>query len=101
MNKDIRVKIIQIEEKQDTIDGIASNWVIVEVQNGAKDKDGNPVKYATAGRCFAGYLKYAPPVLYVPDYENGNGTIIAQTEDDDFCILKRRHRQKLKLVGNP
>lgn len=37
--------------------GITSNWVKVEVQKGAKDKDGNPIKYAVAGRCLAGYLK--------------------------------------------
>ena len=97
LNKGTRVKIIEIEEEEETIDGITSNWVKVEVQKGAKDKDGNPIKYAVAGRCFAGYLKEATSVSYIPDYGNGNGTIIAKTEDKDFYILKRKHQQKLKL----
>ena len=97
LNKGTRVKILEIEEKQEKIDGITSNWVMVEVQHGAKDKDGNPIKYAVVGRCFAGYLREATPVSYTPDYANGNGTIIAQTEDKDFYILKRKHQQKLKL----
>jgi len=97
LNKGTKVKIIDIEDEKKTIDGITSNWVTVEVQKGAKDKDGNPVKYAVVGRCFAGYLKETAPVFYVPNYENGNGTILEQTEDNDFYILKRKHRQKLKL----
>ena len=97
LNKGTRVKIIGIESKQETIDGITSNWVTVEVQNGAKTKDGNPIKYAVVGRCFAGYLKETFPVFYIPNYENGNGTIIAQTEDNDYYILKRTHQQKLSL----
>lgn len=97
LNKGTRVKIIGIESKQETIDGITSNWVTVEVQNGAKTKDGNPIKYAVVGRCFAGYLKETFPVFYIPNYENGNGTIIAQTEDNDYYILKRKHQQKLNL----
>jgi|GEM_PF-659806 len=97
LNKGTKVKIIDIEDEKETIDGITSNWVTVEVQKNAKDKDGNPVKYAVVGRCFAGYLKETPPISYVPNYENGNGTIIEQTGDKDFYILKRKHRQKLKL----
>ena len=97
LNKGTRVKIIEIEDKKETIDGITSNWVMVEVQRGAKDKDGNPIKYAVAGRCFAGYLKELSPVSYIPDYGNGNGTIIDQTENENFFILKRKHQQKLKL----
>ncbi len=34
MDKGTRVKIIEIEEKEETIDGITSNWVMVEVQDG-------------------------------------------------------------------
>ena len=97
LNKGTRVKIIDIEDKEETIDGITSNWVMVEVQKNAKDKDGNPIKYAVVGRCFAGYLQEATPASYVPDYENGNGTILAQTEDNDFYILKRKHQQKIKI----
>ena len=97
LEKGTRVKIIKIENKNETIDGITSNWVTVEVQKDAKNKDGNPVKYAVVGRCFAGYLKEIRQIPYIPNYENGNGTIIEQTENNDFYILKRKHKQKLEL----
>lgn len=41
--------------KEETIGGITSNWVTIEVQEGAKDKDGKPIKYAVVGRCFGFY----------------------------------------------
>lgn len=97
MDKGTRVKIIKIEEKEETIDGITSNWVSVEVQEGAKDKDGNPIKYAVVGRCFAGYLREAKPVFHNPNYNNGNGTIIKKTSDDNFYITRKKHQQKLKI----
>ena len=50
------VKILQIG-KSETIDGIAGNWVKVEVQDGAEDKNGTRIKARTAGWCFGGYLE--------------------------------------------
>jgi len=41
---------------EQTIDGITSNWVQVEVQAGAKDRDGKPIAAGTTGWCFGGYL---------------------------------------------
>lgn len=97
LNKGTRVKILEIKDKQETIDGITSNWVIVEVQKNAVDRDGNPIEYGVVGKCFAGYLEEATPISYVPNYENGNGTIIAQTEDDNFYIVKRKHQQEIVI----
>ncbi len=51
-----KVKIIQLG-KTETIDGINSNWVKVEVQANAKDRDGKPIKKGTIGWCYGGYLK--------------------------------------------
>ncbi len=51
-----KVKILELG-KSETIDGISSNWVKVEVQKGAKDRDGNPIKAGTVGWCYGGYLK--------------------------------------------
>ena len=51
-----KVKILELG-KPETIDGISSNWVKVEVQKGAKDRDGNPIKAGTIGWCYGGYLK--------------------------------------------
>ncbi len=51
-----RVKILTLG-KQATIDGITSNWVQVEVQAGAKDRDGKPIAAGTTGWCFGGYLE--------------------------------------------
>lgn len=62
-----------------------------------KDKDGKPIKYAVVGRCFAGYLKETTPVPHNPNYNNGNGTIIENTEDDNFFITRKKHQQKLKI----
>ena len=41
---------------EDTIDGITGIWVQVEVQAGAKDRDGKPIAAETTGWCFGGYL---------------------------------------------
>ena len=59
LNKGTKVKIIDIEDEKETIDGITSNWVTVEVQKDAKDKDGKPVKglYA-AGEVASGQILY-------------------------------------------
>jgi hypothetical protein len=56
MQKGTAVKIIKTGS-QDTIDGITSNWVQVEVQAGAKDRNGKPITAGTTGWCFGGYLE--------------------------------------------
>ena len=56
MSAGTKVKILELG-KAETIDGISSNWVKVEVQSGAKDKDGKPIKAGTIGWCYGGYLK--------------------------------------------
>ncbi|MDE6068242.1 MAG: SH3 domain-containing protein, partial [Treponemataceae bacterium] len=50
-----RVKVEAIG-KEETIDGITSNWVQVSVFDGAKDKDGNAIEAGTVGWLFGGYL---------------------------------------------
>lgn len=56
MQAGTNVKILELG-KVETIDGINSNWVKVEVQAGAKDRDGKPIKAGTVGWCYGGYLK--------------------------------------------
>ena len=56
MQKGTKVKILKLG-KSETIDGINSNWVQVEVLSGAKDKDGKEIKSATTGWCYGGYLE--------------------------------------------
>ena len=56
MSAGTKVKILELG-KAETIDGISSNWVKVEVQKGAKDRDGNSIKAGTVGWCYGGYLK--------------------------------------------
>ena len=55
IGKGTQVKVLSIGAEQ-TIDGITSNWVQVEVQAGAKDRDGKPIAAGTTGWCFGGYL---------------------------------------------
>ena len=50
-----RVKVLA-PGREDTIDGIASNWTQVRVLGGAKDKDGNAIEAGTKGWLFGGYL---------------------------------------------
>ena len=50
-----KVKILTLG-KQATIDGITSNWVQVEVQAGAKDREGKPIAAGTTGWVFGAYL---------------------------------------------
>ncbi|MDE6068820.1 MAG: SH3 domain-containing protein, partial [Treponemataceae bacterium] len=50
-----RVKVLA-SGREDTIDGIASNWTQVRVLGGAKDKDGNAIEAGTKGWLFGGYL---------------------------------------------
>ena len=56
MSAGSKVKILELG-KAETIDGINSNWVKVEVQSDAKDRDGKPIKAGTVGWCYGGYLK--------------------------------------------
>jgi len=56
IGKGTQVKVLSIGTEQ-TIDGITSNWVQVEVQAGAKDRDGKPITAGTVGWCFGGYLQ--------------------------------------------
>ena len=56
IGKGTQVKVLSIGAEQ-TLDGIISNWVQVEVQAGAKDRDGKPIAAGTTGWCFGGYLK--------------------------------------------
>ncbi len=51
-----KVKILELGHSE-TIDGITSNWVKVEVQADAKDRDGKPIKAGTVGWCYGGYLE--------------------------------------------
>ena len=55
IGKGTQVKVLGIGAEQ-TIDGITSNWVQVEVQAGAKDRDGKSIAAGTTGWCFGGYL---------------------------------------------
>ncbi|MBR4791913.1 MAG: SH3 domain-containing protein [Treponema sp.] len=55
MQKGTKVKILKLG-KAETIDGISSNWVQVEVLADAKDKDGATIKAGTRGWCYGGYL---------------------------------------------
>ena len=55
IGKGTQVKVLGIGAEQ-TIDGITSNWVQVEVQAGAKDRDGKAIAAGTTGWCFGGYL---------------------------------------------
>ncbi len=56
MSAGTKVKILELG-KTETIDGINSNWVKVEVQSGAKDRNGNAIKVGTVGWCYGGYLE--------------------------------------------
>jgi hypothetical protein len=56
MSAGTKVKILALG-KAENIDGINSNWVKVEVQSGAKDRDGRAIRAGTVGWCYGGYLK--------------------------------------------
>ena len=51
-----RVKVLEVG-KTETIDGISSNWVLVESQSHTKDRDGKIIYAGTQGWCFGGYLE--------------------------------------------
>ena len=56
MQAGTKVKILELG-KAETIDGINSNRVKVEVLSGAKDCDGKPIKAGIVGWCYGGYLE--------------------------------------------
>ena len=56
MSAGAKVRILELG-KAEAIDGIPSNWVKVEVQQGAKGRDGKAIKAGTVGWCFGGYLE--------------------------------------------
>ena len=55
MKAGTKVKIIELG-KAETIDGINSNWVKVEIISGS-DRDGNKLKSGMTGWCYGGYLE--------------------------------------------
>ena len=55
MSVGTKVKILELG-KEETIDGINSNWVKVEVISG-RDRDGKDIKKKTTGWCYGGYLE--------------------------------------------
>lgn len=56
MVKHTKVKILKIGW-EDESEGVESNWVLVEVLPGGKDRDGNRIPDGTAGWCFGGFLE--------------------------------------------
>lgn len=56
MKKGTKVRILKLG-KEETIDGITSNWVQVKVLTDAKDKNGKEIKFGTVGWCYGGYLE--------------------------------------------
>jgi len=55
MSAGTKVKILELG-KAETIDGIKSNWVKVEIISGS-DRDGNKLKSGITGWCYGGYLE--------------------------------------------
>ena len=51
-----KVKILEVG-KSETIDGIKSNWVKVEVQKNARDRDGKAIMACTVGWFYGCYLR--------------------------------------------
>ena len=56
IGKGTQVKVLAVGAEE-TIDGITGNWVQVEVQAGAKDRDGKPIDAGTTDWVFGGYLE--------------------------------------------
>ena len=56
MEAGTRVEILELG-KFEVIDDIGNYWMKVEVQAGAKDRDGKPIREGTVGWCFGGYLE--------------------------------------------
>lgn len=96
LGKNSKVKIIDISEAGT----VAKDWVKVEVQKGAVDKDGNNVEYAVVGWCYGQKLKKVEAEKYSPDYADGNGAIISETVNFfDQTLIIRKHNQTV-LCGD-
>lgn len=76
-----RVKVEAIG-KEETIDGITSNWMQVEVLDGAKDKDGNAIEAGTVGWLFGGYLSTTEYVKLAKEERNPNLLDSVETKDE-------------------
>ena len=76
-----RVKV-EITGKEETIDGITSNWVQVSVLDGAKDKDGNAIEAGTKGWLFGGYLSTTEYVEPVKEEKKLNLLDSVETKDE-------------------
>ncbi|MBQ1662339.1 MAG: SH3 domain-containing protein, partial [Treponema sp.] len=59
MNAHTKVKILRIG-RTDESEGVESNWVLVEILPGGKDRDGKRIPDGTAGWCFGGFLEPCP-----------------------------------------
>ena len=76
-----RVKILA-PGREDTIDGIASNWLQVRVLDGAKDKDGNTIEAGTKGWLFGGYLSTTEYVEPAKEEKKLNLSDSLETKDE-------------------
>lgn len=76
-----RVKVLA-PGREDTIDGIKSNWVQVEVLGGAKDKDGNAIEAGTKGWLFGGYLSTTEYVDPAKEEKKNNLLDSVETKDE-------------------
>ncbi|MBD5427945.1 MAG: SH3 domain-containing protein [Treponema sp.] len=76
-----RVKVEAVG-KEETIDGITSNWVQVSVLDGAKDKDGNAIASGTKGWLFGGYLSTTEYVEPVKEEKKLNLLDSVETKDE-------------------
>ena len=76
-----RVKVEAVG-KEETIDGITSNWVQVSVLDGAKDKDGNAIAAGTKGWLFGGYLSTTEYVEPVKEEKKLNLLDSVETKDE-------------------
>lgn len=77
------VKILELGHEE-TIDGITSNWVKVELLAGATDRDGNPIEKGTIGWCYGGYLEE----IETDESENpDNGITAKKSENQKADIL--------------
>ena len=95
MSVGTKVKILELG-KAETIDGISSNWVKVEVQAGAKDRDGKTITKGTVGWCFGGYLKTGEyeesELFYSPETAN-------ETESEVKSIFQIRIEEISFIIG--
>lgn len=79
------VKILELGHEE-TIDGITSNWVKVELLAGAIDRDGNPIEKGTIGWCYGGYLEEVETAVNI------------QAEQEDLPVVKQATSHWLLVV---